>query len=189
MKNYFFGIVLAIVSKPAYAQGKDVNLLIGTYTKNCDSKGIYLYSYNQETAQAKLKSSTENAINPSYLALSPDRKYVYCVNEDGNESKVSAFQFDSGSGRFTFLNSQKSEGNDPCHIVNDAENVIIANYSGGNITVFGKNPDGSLGSFKQVIKHEVKANRKDQPNAAHMHMVQFTPDKKRLVASDLGNDR
>jgi 6-phosphogluconolactonase (cycloisomerase 2 family) len=30
--------------------------------------------------------------------------------------------------------------------INDEKNVIVANYSGGNIAVFGKNNDGSIGN-------------------------------------------
>jgi 6-phosphogluconolactonase len=43
-------------------------------------------------------------------------------------------------------------GADPCYIINDEKNVIVANYSGGNI-VFWKNNDGSIGEAKQVVQH------------------------------------
>lgn len=184
MKKYLPIIIFAISSATVHAQGKEVNLFIGTYTKSCESKGIYLYGFNTETGEAKQKSATENVINPSFLTISADKEFVYSTNENGDESKVSAFKFDSDKNQFKFLNSQSSAGNDPCHIINDEKHIFIANYSGGNITVYGKNPDGSIGAYKQVMKHEYNK----EPNAAHMHMLLFTPDKKYLVASDLGND-
>lgn len=170
------------------AQGNKTNLFIGTYTKTCDSKGIYLYEFDTVTGETKVKASTENVINPSFLTVSRDKKFIYATNEDGDNSQVSAFQFDSNTNQFTFLNSQKSEGNDPCHIINDEQNVIVANYSGGNITVFGKNPDGSIGKHKQIMKHEVQTVSEAKPENSHMHMLQLSPDKKYLVASDLGKD-
>jgi 6-phosphogluconolactonase len=190
MKSQFkkssFVTIMTIISLSVLSQEKNKSLLIGTYTKSCDSKGIYVYDFNTETAETTLKSATDNIVNPSFLTISPDRKFVYSVNEDGNDSKVSAFKF--SDQKPAFLNSQKSEGNDPCYIINDVQNVIIANYSGGNITVFGKNEDGSLGKYKQVLKHEVKTIKGDKPEKSHMHMVQLTPDKKYLIASDLGKD-
>ncbi len=186
MKQYFLSAVLTAAFLSVFAQQQNKSLLIGTYTKGCDSKGIYVYDFNTETGEANLKSNTENVVNPSFLTLSAGAEMVFSVNEDGDESEVSAFKFDGQ--QLMFLNSQKSEGNDPCYIISDPKNIIIANYSGGNITVFGKNPDGSIGNYKQVIKHEVKAIKDQSPEKSHMHMVQWTADGKYLVASDLGKD-
>lgn len=189
MNKYCFAIFALFIAVSAKAQQKHLNLLIGTYTKTCESKGIYCYSFNTETGEAKQQASTENVVNPSYLALSPNKKIVYSVNEDGNSSKASAFKFDAHTSQFEALNSQPSMGNDPCYILNDDYNILVANYSGGNITVYGKNPDGSIGKFKQVMAHENKATPSKEAKPAHMHMVQFTPDKKYVIASDLGNDK
>jgi 6-phosphogluconolactonase len=54
--------------------------------------------------------------------------------------------------------------------------VIVANYSGGNIAVFGKNNDGSIGESKQVVQHYGKgSNAKDK--RPHVHMVLFSRQK------------
>lgn len=195
MTNYLvlFAAIFFIV--PSQSQETKVNLFIGTYTKTCDSKGIYLYEFDTATGETKAKASTENVVNPSFLTVSKDKKFVYSTNEDGDNSRVSAFQFNSDKNQFTldknqftFLNAQKSEGNDPCHIINDEQNVIVANYSGGNITVFGKNTDGSLGKHKQIMKHQVQTANEDKIESSHMHMLQLSPDRKYLLASDLGKD-
>lgn len=178
----------AIFCITAQAQQNQHNLVIGTYTNSCVSDGMYVYDFNTQTGEAQLKASTKNIVNPSFLTFSLDRKFVYSVNENGNDSQVSAFRFYSDSGNLQFLNSKNSEGNDPCYVVNDDKNVLVANYSGGSISVFGKNEDGSIGKFKQVIKHEVQSNYSDKPEVSHMHMLQITSDKKYLIASDLGKD-
>lgn len=170
------------------AQHSKINLFIGTYTKNCESNGIYLYEFDTTTGEAKVKTSTKNVVNPSFLTVSKDKKFMYATNEDGDDSKVSAFQFEVNQNQFTFLNAQKSEGNDPCHIINDDENVIVSNYSGGNITVFGKNTDGSIGKYKQIVKHQVHTLNEDKTEPSHLHMSQLSPDRKYLIASDLGKD-
>lgn len=165
------------------------NLLIGTYTNKGNSEGIYVYDYNSLTAHTKLKSITKNVVNPSFLALSKNGKFVYSVNENGKSSTVSAFSYDSKSGKLVFLNKKPAEGADPCHLTVDDQHVIIANYSGGNIAVFGRNADGSLTDVKQVVQHNGKSIDPKRQASAHVHMVQFTPDQKHLLVNDLGEDQ
>ncbi len=164
------------------------NLIIGTYTNTCPSDGMYVYDFDSETGEAQVKESTKGIVNPSFLTFSADKKYVYSVNENGNDSQVSAFHFYSDSGNLQFLNSKRSEGNDPCYIINDDKYVFVANYSGGNIVIFNKNEDGTIGKFKQNVRHQVQKGDEDKPETSHMHMLQFSPDKDYLLASDLGKD-
>jgi 6-phosphogluconolactonase len=112
---------------------------------------------------------------------------VYSVNENGAESTVSSFQFDADSGKLTNLNQKKAQGADPCYIINDDTNVIVANYSGGNIAVFGKNTDGSLTAAKQLLQHKGNGIHPRQ-ESAHVHIVYFSPDKKYVLSTDLGTD-
>lgn len=186
MKNKISFLLVFLVSL-AQAQTKKLPLFIGTYTNNCDSKGIYVYDFDTNSGDFVFKNATEKVINPSYLTLSKDQKMLYAVNENGAESTVSSFQFDAVNGKLTNLNQQKAEGADPCYIINDDKNVIVANYSGGNIAVFGKNPDGSLAAAKQLVQHIGKGIHPRQ-ESAHVHMVYFSPDKKYVLSNDLGTD-
>lgn len=171
----------------AKAQDKIYNLIVGTYTNSCESKGIYVYDFSPDTGDFSLKK-TQKTDNPSYLTVSEDVKYVYSVNENGANSKISSFRFDSKSGQLQLLNSLDSKGADPCYIINDDKNVIVANYSGGSIAVFEKKADGSLQEAKQVIQHTGKGINTSRQESAHVHMVYFSPDKKYILANDLGTD-
>lgn len=170
------------------AQGNSTNLIIGTYTNSCESKGIYVYEFNTQTAEVKLKSTFERVINPSYLTISEDAKYMYSVNENGSKSTISSFALDTQSGALQLLNQQDARGADPCYIINDTKNVIAANYSGGSISVFGKGSDGGITPAKQVILHKGKSINTQRQESSHVHMVQFTPDKQYVLANDLGTD-
>ena len=185
--KYCIAIVVSFLFSFGQKKKKKLPLLIGTYTNSCDSKGIYVYDFDTNTGDFVFKSATEKVINPSYLALSKDQKIVYSVNENGAESTVSSFQFDTFSGKLTELNKQKAEGADPCYLINDDNNVIVANYSGGNIAVFGKITNGSLTEAKQVLQHKGKGIHPRQ-GSAHVHMVYFSPDKKYILSNDLGTD-
>lgn len=189
MKNKVFILLLISIFTTVQAQKNTLNLIVGTYTNNCDSKGIYVYDFDTETGDFNLKNASENTVNPSYLTLSKDNKFIYSVNETGPESMVSAFGFDAKSGKLDLINKQSSKGADPCYIINDDKNVIVANYSGGNISVFGKNSDGSLTEAKQVIQHFGKGINAQRQEGPHVHMVHFSPDNKYVLANDLGNDK
>ena len=171
------------------AQENKLNLVVGTYTKSCESKGIYVYEFDSKTGDFSLKSNTENIFNPSYLTISSDNKFVYSVSENDKKTKINAFGFNSKSGKLEFLNSQDPKGLNACYIINDDKNVITANYSSGNVSVLCKNNDGSIGELKQVVQHtgrSINANRQEAP---HAHMVYFSPDKKYVLANDLGTDK
>lgn len=165
------------------------NLIVGTYTNGCASKGIYVYDFNVNTLDVKLKATTEGVVNPSYVTVSPDKKFVYSVNEDGKNSTVSAFKYAPVTGKLEPLNKKDSKGADPCYIINDDKNVIVANYSGGSVAVFEKKADGSLNDAKQVVKHTGSGPDKARQEGPHIHMVYFSPDKRFVFVTDLGTDK
>jgi 6-phosphogluconolactonase (cycloisomerase 2 family) len=167
-----------------------VYLLAGTYTSG-ESRGIYVYRFDTVTADAEFVSMAE-ITNPSYLAVGKDEKFVYsvCETRDGNAS-ASAFAFDRQKGELTFLNASKTQGGDPCHITVDeaGKHVVTASYSGGSISVFDVNADGSLSELKQIFKFSGKGKDPDRQASPHLHWVGFSPDGKYLYATDLGTDR
>jgi 6-phosphogluconolactonase len=189
MKKNCITIAVTFMLLTMQAQKTNFNLLVGTYTTKCDSKGIYVYDFDTKTAEFKLKNTTNGVVNPSYLGVSTKNDFVYSVNENGKESTVSAFSYSPITGTLDFINKEVAQGADPCYLINDTKNVIVANYSGGNIAVFGINNDGSLTKSKQVVNHKgssINSKRQDKP---HAHMVYFSPDKKYVLSNDLGTDK
>lgn len=186
LKKFIF-ILCCVLSMQAEAQ--NYNLLIGTYTNNGKSEGIYVYDYNSKTAETKLKSIAKDVINPSYLTVSADKNFVYSVNENGKNSEVSAFSFNAKSGALSLLNKTESEGADPCFITTNNNQIFVANYSGGSIATFYATPEGSLADLRNVVQHRGKSIDPKRQLSAHVHQVQLTPDKKYLIAIDLGEDQ
>lgn len=171
------------------AQENQVRFLVGTYTNSCESEGIYVFDFDLKTGDASMYNHTENVVNPSYLSLSPDAKMVYSVNESGDKSTVSSFKYNKASGSLTLINQQKAGGNDPCHIINDIKNILVANYSGGSISVFKKSKSGSVNPVSQVISHSGSSRNPTRQTSPHVHQVQFSPDRKYVLATDLGTDK
>ncbi len=190
MKNTYILLLINILAiTMSQAQESKFNLIIGTYTNKCQSKGIYVYGFDSNTGDLNFKNSTENILNPSYLCVSEDNQFVYSVGENDKKSTASAFNFESKSGKINFINSESSKGQNGCYIINDDKNIIIANYSSGSISVFGKKSDGSIAEVKQVVQHTGKSINEKRQDAPHAHMVYFSPDKKYVLATDLGTDK
>ncbi|WP_158797123.1 lactonase family protein [Pedobacter sp. L105] len=189
MKKLLYVLAAALFSLSAKAQTKNYHLVIGTYTAPGVSKGIYVYDFNTANAEFKQEAVEKNVINPSFLTVTQDRRFVYAVNEDAERSMVSAFSFDEASGKLGFLNQQKAEGTDPCYLIADDKNVLIANYSSGSIAVFGRDASGALTPAKQVVQHTGSSIDTARQKGPHVHMVRFTPDHKYIVSNDLGEDK
>lgn len=186
----FLSILLLLSSyKMALAQHINEHLLIGTYTKTGMANGIYSYEFDAKTAATNQLHEID-AVNPSFLALSPDEKFVYAVNENGKMSTVSAFTYSKKTGKLQFLNKVASGGTDPCYITVDAKHVFVANYSSGSLAVFNRKADGSLTDVVQLIQHTGSSiDPKGRQKSAHVHMGIFSPDKKYLIVNDLGEDK
>ena len=185
-----FLLMLSLISFSSTAQ--NFNLFVGTYT-NSGSKGIYVYRFNAATGKARLVSNTDNAANPSYLALSPDKRFLYVVNETNgdNPGKVSAYAFNKNTGKLKFINQQLTGGDDPCYITVHKNNrwVLVANYSGGSASVFGLNANGSLKPYAQLMQDSGKSVNAARQDKAHVHSTIFSPDQDFVFTPDLGMDK
>jgi 6-phosphogluconolactonase len=125
---------------------------IGTYTSGT-SVGIYQSSLNLGAGTFAATNLAVTTGNPSFLALTPNRKFLYAVNEGA--SNVVAFSVNPATGGLTLLNSQSSDGTTPCHVVVDSSgrNVIVANYGGGSVTVYPIQTNGQLGAATAHVQH------------------------------------
>lgn len=168
-------------------------LVVGTYTEG-KSEGIYIYDFDSKTGDSKFLSATKSS-NPSFLVVSPDKKYLYAVNEDAdslnNGGKVSAFQFDKKKEHLAFINQQPSGGNHPCYVTIDKTGkwVVAANYSGGSFSTLKINKDGSISVPKNIISHKGKSVNKERQEKAHVHQALLSADNKYLLTADLGIDK
>ena len=196
MKKTFSLLVAAIIALGSLAQ-KNSNehyLLVGTYT-NGKSEGLYTYKFNSMTGEFGYVNVAKNCKNPSYLAVSPNEKYVYAVNETSSKSgfggNVTAFSFNKQTGSLSEVNKQSSGGNDPCYITVDKSGkwVVIANYTSGTVSVLPIKKDGSLDSAVTVIQHEGSGVNSDRQEGPHAHSTVLSRDNDYLFAQDLGIDK
>ena len=183
-----FLVSLLLLQAMAAAAQKEFYLLVGTYT-NSGSEGIYVYKFNSTTGEATAVSNARSS-NPSFLAVAPDEKFVYAVNED-KEGMVSAFAFDKKTGTLSAINQTSSGGSHPCYITIDKNGkwVLTGNYSSGTLSLHAVKKDGGLDSATQVIEHSGYSVNTDRQEGPHVHATVLSPDNKFLFVPDLGIDR
>lgn len=187
MKHVLLTTLLFVFSQAFQAQ--NYRFLVGTYTNTGKSQGIYSYEMNLKTGSIVQKSVATGVSNPSFLCVTPDKKWVYSVNESTDGSAANAFSFDAKTGKLTYLNRSLTLGKGPCSIAATKDHVFTANYGGGSVSVFSRESDGSLSDLKQKIQHEgssVNLNRQAEP---HVHQVLVSNDKRFVFTNDLGTDQ
>lgn len=191
LKALILGLTMSI-SALTYAQSKqtEYHLIIGTYTRT-QTNGLFVYKFNTKTGKLSFESKTEGVVNPSYLAINKEENKVYSVSEaSGKQSGVSAFNFDAKKGILSFINSQPTTSQGPCHVTlsKDSKFVFAANYGGGSLSVFPVNSDGGLAPVSQLIQHTGSSINAKRQAVPHVHSSNFSPDGSILYVADLGTD-
>jgi len=178
-------------SKKSAAKGQYL-VYIGTYTTKTESKGIYSFQFDLATGRMTAPELVAESPDPSFVAVHPDGKYLYAVNEAGKNSMVSAFALDAASGKLTLLNQMPALGEDPCYISFDRSGkfVLIANYSSGNFAVFPILSDGRLGEHTAVVQDSGPLGpNKERQEAPHAHWIEPSAHNRFVYVADLGLDR
>ncbi|MBO9636890.1 MAG: lactonase family protein [Siphonobacter aquaeclarae] len=190
MKSIVLGLLAVCgLALTSVAQSNEYYLLVGTYTA-ATSQGIYLYKFNTATGDFAPVSIATGLKNPSFQAISPNKKFVYSVGEVAGGGAVYALSFDRKSGSLKLLNSQSAGGNGPCHVAVDKTGkwVIVGNYGAGSLTILPVQADGSLGAPLETIQHTGKGPNAKRQEKAHVHSINFAPNNKDIYVPDLGID-
>ena len=171
-----------------------LTLFIGTYTGG-PSKGIYTYELNTADGSLQQIGLAAETPSPSFLAIHPNNQFLYAVNELDNyqgekAGAVTAFKIEGT--KLTKLNEASSRGAHPCHIIVDkaGQNILLANYTGGNIATYAISADGKLAdkatTFIQHTGSGVDPQRQKEP---HAHSINLDAANRLAFVCDLGLDK
>ena len=188
-------LVICAVAASSVSQ-KKYFVYVGTYTaEGSTSKGIYAYRYDPNTSTLTSVGLVAETTNPSFLAIHPNHRFLYAVNETGDykgqkSGAVTAFSIDHVTGKLTQLNQVASGGADPCYITVDktGKYVLVANYTGGSISAFPVLADGRLGEASAFIQHSGHGTNPKRQEGPHAHSIDLSPDNRFAIVDDLGLD-
>jgi 6-phosphogluconolactonase len=185
----------ALVLDAAAAAPDKMLVFIGTYTGG-PSKGIYTYELNLEDGMMRELGLAAEAQSPSFLAIHPNRKFLYAVSEVSSfggkkTGAVSAFKMDGASGKLTKLNDASAGGSGPCYLVVDkaGKNVLVANYGGGSVAVLPIKADGTVGEATAFIQHTGSSVNPQRQKEPHAHSINLDAANRYAFVADLGLDK
>ncbi|MGO8717900.1 MAG: lactonase family protein [Acidobacteriaceae bacterium] len=143
-------------------------------------------------------SQTIASDKPSCLALHPNLKFMYAVNEiDEYEGlptgTVEAYSINARNGRLNLLNRQplSLSAIAPRYLVvsPDGSKLIVAVHGGGAYNVLPIRTGGFLERVSGILKEVGSGPDRERQNTAHPQMVLFDTTQDRLLSADLGSDR
>lgn len=111
-----------------------------------DDGNIRVASFDGTTGAIGTFTTYPAGRNPSFLALAPDRKHLFAVDESAN--RVMAFAVDGTTGALTARGERDSTSTGPTHLSVDATGrwLLVAHYTGGRYAIFPIATDGSIGT-------------------------------------------
>ena len=167
---------------------------VGTYTtenyknnRNAHGKGIYVFRIEENGTWIQVQIA--EGLNPAVLAFRRNMDYLYCVNT--NSGNCSAYQRDKQTGLLTYLNSEKTPGENVMVMsVSPSGDCLISADKSGLVACLPIGEDGKLkkefGGFT-LPGQKGPLNEKIQPHS-RPHHVPFSPDGRYILIADKGLD-
>jgi 6-phosphogluconolactonase len=171
-------------------------LAVGTYTQkmpHVDGKGrgIYLLRFDPSTGRLS-ELAVEEAVNPSYLTLSADRRRLYAVRELDAEDKpgVSTYELDVANATLKLLHDTPTQGVWPCHVSVDNEPslLLISNYLTGEVLSYSLDANGVPSGEPVVLTRDGTGSNRDRQDGPHAHCARVSADGRHIYLADLGVD-
>jgi 6-phosphogluconolactonase len=186
---------LACLPPAAIAQKGEFIAYVGTYTRQ-NSKGIYAWRFDAATGKLTSIGLVGETSNPSFLAIHPNHRFLYAVNENNTfegqpGGSVSAFSIDAATGQLKALNQVSTGGPGPCHVSLDKTGkwLFVANYGGGSVAAFPVHDDGSLGKSSTFVQHTGSSVDPQRQRRPYGHSANPSPDGRFVLVADLGLDQ
>jgi 6-phosphogluconolactonase len=199
-----FALIATLMLVPASIRAEDKMQPQGQYFvyvgtaiyEGQSSKNLYRCRFDAATGKLSSLEVAAETINPGFVAIHPNGRFLYTTNEVGNYKSykggaVSAYALDRTTGQITFLNDVFSGGANPAHLTIDKTGryVLAANYYGGKAGAFPILEDGRLGEASSFVHLDGSSVNKERQDASHPHSVYVSPDNRFVLVPNLGLDK
>ena len=147
-------------------------------------QGLEIATAAPATGRLTITGAVASVPDASFLAISPDRRTLYAVNERQPRGTVTALDISADPRRPSVLNTQPTGGAGPTHLSvhPSGRYLLAANYTDGTVAVLPLSADGRIGPPADIARH------KGETRTAHAHQVIADPSGQWVVAVDLGAD-
>src|SRR5436190_128911 len=182
------------LSFTAAASAKPYFVYYGLYT-GPKAKGVMVSRFDTETGKLEPPKLAGEVVNPSWVTVHPNGKFLYAVSEVGNDARsegaISSFAIDTKTGDLKFLHKVGSGGGGSCHLAIDkaGKAIYVANYGAGSVAAFELAPDGTIGRRQALLQHSGSSTDPKRQRGPHAHAVVLSKDSRYLFVPDLGLDQ
>ncbi|RRA48289.1 lactonase family protein [Acidipila sp. EB88] len=175
-------------------------LFVGTQTVE-GSQGVYAYTWDPNAGTLQPQGLATATPMPTFLALSPDKQYLFAANEtdsfDGAQSGgVSSFRVPGSTAsqppfKLTPINSEASGGGGTCYVSLDRTGGVLlcANYGGGSASSFKVSTAGEIGPIVSHFQYTGSGPDHARQDAPHVHRAMASPGNRFALFNDLGLDQ
>jgi 6-phosphogluconolactonase len=200
MNSDFVRCVLAIVlyatcgATGPQADAAEPLVFISAF-KPGEEGAIHAFRLELKSGQLTPVQRTTGVASPFFLAVSPDRKFLYSIHAHkfgGKEDEqVAAYALAGRSGQLKLLNRQSALGSAACYLDVDAtgKTVLVANYATGSVASLPVQADGALGPASSFFQHAGSSVDPKRQEGPHAHCIVVSPDNRFAYAADLGLDQ
>ena len=189
-KIYFLALAF-LISLNSFSQNTYV--FLGSYNRDLNAESIQVYQLDTVKGKLNKISSAKNIINPSYLTLSPNGKFLYACTDTKtpNAGSVSSFEFNPESKSLTFLNKQSSGGENPVYLSvhKSGKWLVNGNYNEGSVSVYPLLKNGQIAPITQNFQYSDGSVNKQRQTRSHVHSAICSPQYDYLFLPDLGADK
>jgi len=184
---------MAIILASAKLYSQNTYVFFGSFNWDKETEGIYVYELDTVRGKLSKVTSAKNILNPSFLTLSPNGKYLFACTESKtkNAGSVSSFEFSSKNKTLTFINSQKSGGENPVYLTahQNGKWLVNGNYTEGSVSVYPVSENGAIQPAVQNFQFLEGSVDPDRQDRSHIHSTVFSPDFNYVFLPDLGADK
>jgi len=160
---------------------------------------ITVLRLNLETGALTPVSTVASTVSsPSFLAISPDKKFLYAVNEQGGaNSKLVAFSINAATANLTKINEAATGGDGSPHISvhPSGKLVLVAHYGSGHVSTIKVDNNGGVVSPPADVErpandrsHHIIADRSGQNvficNVSSNTVFQFKVDTAGMLTAN-----
>jgi 6-phosphogluconolactonase (cycloisomerase 2 family) len=150
---------------------------VGSYTAD-GGAGLAVAEVDPATGALTVGLTVPGVPDASWLACSPDGRFLYTTNELDPSGTVTALE--RCEPRPMVLNSRPTKGSAPTHLCvhPSGRYLLTANYGSGSVAVLPLGADGRLRALTDLVEHV----------GGLAHQVIMDPSGRWVLAVDLGID-
>lgn len=165
----------------------------GSFNWDKNTEGIYVYQLDTISGNLSKVTTVTGILNPSFLTVSPNGKYIFACTESKTENggSVSSFEFRPENKSLTFINSQKSGGENPVYLTahKNGKWLVNGNYTEGSISVYPISEGGKIEPYVQNFQFSEGSIDVGRQKRSHIHSTVFSPNFDYIFCPDLGADK